>query len=114
MDFQALLDGIDADLRPGLGREGRVASYIPALARVPAAQFGIALRTCAGEEAAAGDSGAVLAPERLQAVLADPGDAPARRCALGTHPPRALGQPVQLAAAARERAGHTAQSVHQR
>ena len=56
MDFQALLDGIDADLRPELGREGRVASYIPALARVPAAQFGIALRTCAGEEAGAGDS----------------------------------------------------------
>ena len=56
MDFQALLDGIDRDLRPELGREGRVATYIPALARVPAAQFGIALRTCAGEEAGAGDS----------------------------------------------------------
>jgi len=56
MDFQALLDGIDADLRPQLGKEGKVASYIPALARVPVAQFGIALRTCAGEEAAAGDS----------------------------------------------------------
>ena len=56
MDFQALLDGIDADLRPELGREGRVASYIPALARVPAAQFGMALRTCDGEEASSGDS----------------------------------------------------------
>jgi glutaminase len=57
MQFQALLDDIDAELRPELGKAGHVASYIPALARVPAAQFGIALRTCAGEEAAAGDSG---------------------------------------------------------
>ena len=56
MNFQALLDDIDAELRPELGKAGRVASYIPALARVPAAQFGIALRTCDGEEAAAGDS----------------------------------------------------------
>ncbi|MEP7301490.1 MAG: glutaminase [Caldimonas sp.] len=56
MDFQALLDEIDAELRPQLGQAGQVASYIPALARVPAGQFGIALRTCAGEEVAAGDS----------------------------------------------------------
>jgi glutaminase len=33
-----------------------VASYIPALARVDAHQFGIALRTCQGEEACAGDA----------------------------------------------------------
>jgi len=65
MDFQALLDGIDAELRPQLGREGRVATYIPALARVPTAQFGIALRTCAGEEAAAGDS---AVPFSIQSV----------------------------------------------
>jgi glutaminase len=65
MDFQALLDGIDAELRPLLGQEGRVASYIPALARVPVAQFGIALRTCDGEEAAAGDS---AVPFSIQSV----------------------------------------------
>ena len=65
MDFQALLDRIDADLRPLLGQEGKVASYIPALARVPVAQFGIALRTCAGEEAAAGDS---AVPFSIQSV----------------------------------------------
>jgi len=56
MNFQALLDDIDAELRPELGKAGRVASYIPALARVPARQFGIALRTCEGQEAAAGDA----------------------------------------------------------
>lgn len=56
MQFQPLLEEIIATLRPELGRAGEVASYIPALARVPAAQLGIALRTREGEEAHAGDS----------------------------------------------------------
>ena len=56
MNFQPVLDEIDQEIRPLLGQSGTVASYIPALARVPAAQFGIALRTCDGEEAAAGDA----------------------------------------------------------
>ena len=65
MDFQAILDEIDAALRPRLGQEGKVASYIPALARVEAGQFGIALRTCAGVEAAAGES---AVPFSIQSV----------------------------------------------
>ena len=56
MEFQPLLEEIVATLRPELGRAGQVANYIPALARVPPAQFGIALRTCDGHEAHAGDS----------------------------------------------------------
>ncbi|RZI75369.1 MAG: glutaminase, partial [Rubrivivax sp.] len=40
MQFQPILDDIVATLRPKLGEQGRVADYIPALARVPAAQFG--------------------------------------------------------------------------
>jgi glutaminase len=56
MQFQPLLEEIVATLGPELGRAGHVASYIPALARVPAAQLGIALRTRDGEEAHAGDS----------------------------------------------------------
>ncbi len=56
MQFQPVLDQIAATLRPQLGQAGQVASYIPALARVPAARFGIALRTCDGQEAHAGDS----------------------------------------------------------
>ena len=55
MDLQAIADEIVATLRPQAGQQGRVASYIPALARVRADQFGIALRTCDGTEAAAGD-----------------------------------------------------------
>ena len=65
MDYQRLLDDIDAELRPLLGASGRVASYIPALARVPAAQFGIALRTREGETAAAGDA---AVPFSIQSV----------------------------------------------
>jgi glutaminase len=56
MNFQPLLEEIDTEIRPLLGAGGTVASYIPALARVPAQQFGIALRTCQGQEACAGDA----------------------------------------------------------
>jgi glutaminase len=53
MQFQPVLESIVAELQPRLG-EGRVATYIPALARVEAAQFGIALCSSDGQEAAAG------------------------------------------------------------
>ena len=56
MNFQPILDDIHAEIRPLLGTDGAVACYIPALARVPVAQFGIALRTREGEEAGAGDA----------------------------------------------------------
>ena len=56
MQFQPLLEEIAATLKPELGLAGQVADYIPALGRVPADRFGIALRTVDGEEAQAGDS----------------------------------------------------------
>ena len=43
MDFQPLLDEIAHRLAREAGREGAVASYIPALARVSGSHFGIAL-----------------------------------------------------------------------
>lgn len=64
-DFQPVLDEINAEIRPLLGVGGKVANYIPALARVPAAQFGIALRTCNGHEAFAGDA---AVPFSIQSV----------------------------------------------
>ena len=69
MDFQTLLDDISAQIRPLLGTGGRVASYIPALARVSAHQFGIALRTCEGQEAAAGDSTAPFSIQSMSKVF---------------------------------------------
>lgn len=68
-DFQRVLAEIDAAIRPQLGREGKVASYIPALARVPAARFGIALRTCDGHEAAAGDAAEPFSIQSMSKVF---------------------------------------------
>jgi len=65
MDLQAVLDDIATAIAPQLGSGGEVASYIPALARIDPRQFGIALRTCDGQEAAAGD-GAV--PFSIQSI----------------------------------------------
>ncbi|MFX8156666.1 glutaminase, partial [Acinetobacter baumannii] len=57
-------------LRPRLDAvEGKVASYIPALARVSPRQFGIALRTCAGETAAAGDAAVPFSIQSMSKVF---------------------------------------------
>lgn len=70
MDFQLILDEIDAELRPQLATAGgKVASYIPALARVSPLQFGIALRTHAGETAAAGDSAVPFSIQSMSKVF---------------------------------------------
>lgn len=47
-DYQAVLDGIATDIQPLIGT-GTVADYIPALARVPADKFAMALRLVSGE-----------------------------------------------------------------
>lgn len=69
MHFQNILDEIDAEIRPLLGSGGQVATYIPALARVSPLQFGVALRTCDGQEAAAGDSAAPFSIQSMSKVF---------------------------------------------
>lgn len=70
MDFQLILDEINDELRPLLPQVGgKVASYIPALARVSPLQFGIALRTCAGETAAAGDAAVPFSIQSMSKVF---------------------------------------------
>jgi glutaminase len=69
MDFQAVLDDITTEIAPLLGAGGQVASYIPALARVSPLQFGIALRTCDGQEAAAGDSAKPFSIQSMSKVF---------------------------------------------
>ncbi len=69
MKFQAVLDEIDAEIRPQLGMDGTVASYIPALARVPARQFGIALCTCDGASASAGDAATPFSVQSISKVF---------------------------------------------
>ena len=53
--MQELLDNIAEAVRP-LAAEGKVASYIPALARVPADRFALAVRWVDGREFATGDA----------------------------------------------------------
>ncbi|RYY63470.1 MAG: glutaminase, partial [Comamonadaceae bacterium] len=69
MNFQTVLDEINAELRPQMGQAGKVADYIPALGRVPAERFGIALRTCDGQEAASGDSEEIFSVQSISKVF---------------------------------------------
>ncbi len=69
MDFQSILDEINEEIRPHLGSGGKVASYIPALARVSPLQFGMALRTCDGQEAASGDSTVAFSIQSMSKVF---------------------------------------------
>ena len=54
MDLQALLDDIAAEARP-FAAQGKVADYIPALARVDPGRFGLAVATVDGELIGSGD-----------------------------------------------------------
>ena len=49
-----LVAQVHEDIQPHFG-QGRVADYIPALARVDPRQFGLAIVTCKGETASVGD-----------------------------------------------------------
>jgi glutaminase len=55
VDYQALLEEIRNAVRPHFGR-GRVADYIPALARVPPSKFGMAIVTVDGRSFRVGDA----------------------------------------------------------
>jgi len=55
LSHQHIIEGIYSDVQPFFGR-GKVADYIPALARVRPDQLGIALQTLDGQTAVAGDS----------------------------------------------------------
>lgn len=64
MDLQAVVDEIQAQMSPRLG-EGKVADYIPELARVEPKQFGIAITTVDGQTFTAGDA---AVPFSIQSV----------------------------------------------
>ena len=68
MDHQTVLDAVAADVAPHIGA-GVVADYIPALARVPATRFGIALATVDGRAAHAGDAGTAFSIQSLSKVF---------------------------------------------
>ncbi len=63
-DYDGILRSVHDEVRPLLG-QGRVASYIPALATIPADRFGIALATPEGGRHGTGDD---LVPFSIQSV----------------------------------------------
>lgn len=68
MNYQAVLQAVADDVAGDLGG-GHVADYIPALARVPLRQFGIALHTVDGQRAAAGDATTPFSIQSVSKVL---------------------------------------------
>jgi glutaminase len=68
MHFQPILDAIAEEVRP-LTAKGKVARYIPALARVPVDQFGIALCTVDGQMAAAGRANTPFSIQSISKVF---------------------------------------------
>jgi len=67
-DLAGLVAAVHADVAGRIG-EGRVADYIPALAKVDPKQFGIAIITCEGETAAAGDAGTAFSIQSVSKVF---------------------------------------------
>lgn len=55
MDIDRILSDIESEVKPLLG-QGRVADYIPELASVPPAKFGMAVRTVTGKTYIVGDA----------------------------------------------------------
>ncbi|WP_054180131.1 glutaminase B [Trabulsiella odontotermitis] len=63
-----MLDAILTDVRPLIGR-GKVADYIPALARVPGNKLGIAISTVDGQHFSAGDAHERFSIQSISKVL---------------------------------------------
>lgn len=63
-----IVAAVHADVAGHVGA-GRVADYIPALSQVDPGQFGIAVVTCAGERAEAGDAGTPFSIQSISKVF---------------------------------------------
>lgn len=67
-DLQAILDGIHNELSPRIG-EGKVADYIPELAKVDPKQFGMAIATVDGKVYSIGDAGVSFSIQSISKVF---------------------------------------------
>ncbi|MFT4196798.1 MAG: glutaminase [Pseudoxanthomonas sp.] len=67
-DLQAILDGIYAELLPRIG-EGKVADYIPELAKVDPKQFGMAIATADGDLHSIGDAAVPFSIQSISKVF---------------------------------------------
>ncbi len=68
MDLPDVAAAVLADMQPHRGR-GRVADYIPALARVDPRHFGLAIATCEGDVAVAGDADVGFSVQSISKVF---------------------------------------------
>lgn len=68
MDYQKVIDGIHSGLH-GLWGEGRVADYIPALAKVDPKRFGIAVATLDDQEYMTGDAQVCFSIQSISKVF---------------------------------------------
>ena len=68
MDYRQLLDEILAEVQPQFGR-GKVADYIPALARVAPDKFGMAVHTVDNRSFAVGDAGERFSIQSISKVF---------------------------------------------
>jgi glutaminase len=67
-DLQSIVDGIYSDLTPRLG-EGKVADYIPELAKVDPKQFGMAIATVDGQLFTVGDAAVPFSIQSISKVF---------------------------------------------
>lgn len=68
MDYQAIIDEIAGDVRPLLGM-GKVADYIPALAKVDPGQFGMSLTLFDGTQYNTGDADTLFSIQSISKVF---------------------------------------------
>lgn len=68
LDLQSIVDDIHRELAPRLG-EGKVADYIPQLARVDPKSFGMAIVTVDGDVHMAGDAGVPFSIQSISKVF---------------------------------------------
>ena len=68
LELAELLAHVHADIQPHFG-SGKVADYIPALARVDPRQFGFAICTCSGETASVGDCSVPFSIQSISKVF---------------------------------------------
>ena len=69
LNLPSVLADLARELRPQAGREGKVADYIPALAGVNAAHFGLALHTAHGTACQAGEGDAPFSIQSISKAL---------------------------------------------
>jgi len=68
IDYQAVLDWVANDVRGDL-KKGKVANYIPALARVTKSKFAMAVQCVNGQEAAVGDADEAFSIQSVSKVF---------------------------------------------